>query len=152
MKKILLYGILPLLVIIFVAFIFIGRYTDRLIDPYVRSLLETTKPLGHRIEYEKIRVNLFRGYILIKDAKIFPDSSLSKNRVKMEIECSVIRLTEFNIWKMVKDKILVIGDLVIADPDVRITLPLLVEDAINEVKERQAPKPRKQGSHSFHGD
>ncbi len=61
MKKLLLYGSLPLLVIIIAIFIFLGRYTDRIIDPYVRSLLEVTKPMGHRIEYKKIRVNLIQG-------------------------------------------------------------------------------------------
>ncbi len=144
MKKFLLYGVLPLLIIIIALFIFIGKYTDRLLDPYVRSLLETTRPMGHRIEYKKIRVNLFTGDILIKDAKIFPDTSLNEQSVKMEIECSVIRLTEFSIWKMFKDKSLVIGDLEIDDPNVKITLPVMVEDAVNEVKVRQAPKEMKE--------
>jgi hypothetical protein len=144
MKKLLLYLILPLLVIILAVFLFLGRYTDRVIDPYVRSLLETTRPMGHRIEYKKIRVNLFKGDIIIKDAKIFPDTSLNEQRVKMEIECSLIRLTEFSIWKMVKDKSLVIGDLEIDDPNVKITLPRITEDAVNEVKVRQAPKERKE--------
>ncbi len=144
MKKIFLYGSLGLLAIIIAIFIFLGRYADRVIDPYVRSLLEETKPMGHKIEYKKIRVNLFKSSIIIKDAKIYPDTSLSEDRVKIEIECSAIRLTEFKIWKMLFNKSLIIGDFIIADPDVRIILPLKIEDAIDEVKERQAPKPKKQ--------
>jgi hypothetical protein len=143
-KKLLLYGVLPLLVIIIAIIIFLGRYTDQVLDPYIRSLLEETKPMGHKIEYKKIRVNLFKGDIIIKDVKISPDTSLSEGRVKIEIECSAIRLTDFKIWKLLFHKSLIIGDLIIADPNVRMILPLMVEDAINEVKERQAPKPRKQ--------
>jgi hypothetical protein len=142
-KKLLFYGVLPFLVIIIGLFIFLGRYTDRVISPYVRSLLEEAKPMGHRIDYEKIRVNLFSSVIVIKNAKIYPDTSLSEDRVKIQIECSAIRLTEFSIRKLLFKKSLIIGDLIISDPDVRIILPLEVEDAINEVKERQAPKPKK---------
>ncbi|MCU0371193.1 MAG: hypothetical protein MUC31_07245, partial [Bacteroidales bacterium] len=57
---------------------------------------------------------------------------------------SAIRLTDFKLWKILFQKKLIIQDIVIADPDVKIILPLKTEDAINEVKERQAPKPKKQ--------
>ncbi len=143
-KKIFLYGGLALLAIIIAVFIFLGRYTDRVIDPYVRSLLEVTKPMGHKIEYKKIRVNLLNSSVIIEDAKLYPGDSLKEDRVRMEINVSAIRLTDFKLWKILFQKKLIIQDIVIADPDVRIILPLKTEDAINEVKERQAPKPKKQ--------
>ena len=143
MKKILLYSVLALVVIIIAAFIFLGRYTDRVIDPYVRSLLESTKPMGHKIEYKKIRVNLFQGSIILKDAKMSPDS-VAANKVKFEIEVAEVKLTNFKIWDMLFKKKLLIQDFIIDDPEVKVFLPAITEEVINEVKEPKAKKPSKQ--------
>ena len=139
MKKILLYVILPLLVIIFAAFIFIGRYTDRLIDPYVRSLLEHTKPMGHNIEYKKIRVNLFQGFIVIKEVRIFPDTSLV-NGLGVEVYVKDIRLTGIKLREIYFDKALRIDELLIENPDVIVSLPDKVEKVLQEPGDKKPPK------------
>ena len=140
MKKVLLYGVLPLLVIIIVIFIFLGRYTDRVIDPYVRSLLEVTKPMGHKIEYKKIRVNLFQGFIIIKEVNGLPDSSLTRNDLRMEVNVKDIRLTGFSIRKILFDKTLRIEEFLIENPDVKLTLPDTTNKAVQEAREEKPPK------------
>jgi hypothetical protein len=143
MKKALLYIGLALVAIIIAIFILLGRYTDRVIDPYVRSLLEGTKPMGHKIEYQKIRVNLFQGSIIMKDMRMSPDS-VGENKMKFEIEVAEVRLTGFKIWEMLFKKRLLIKEFIIDDPDVKVFLPLKTEEVINEVKAKPAAKPRKQ--------
>lgn len=140
-KKLLLYGILALLAMLIAAFIFIGNYTDRLIDPYVRSLLDVTRPMGHKVDYGKIRVNLFQRSIILKNIKMAPDTSLPEGRTRYEIEVSEIRLTDFRIWDMLFKKSLIIQDFKIENPDVRVILPAKALDVINEVRERQEPEP-----------
>jgi hypothetical protein len=80
MKKKLFWAFLLLILISGSIIFFVARYTDRLIDPYVRSLLEVQKPMNHRIEYKKIKVNLFQKIIKISDVRMYPDSSLVKSR------------------------------------------------------------------------
>ena len=99
-KKLLLSILLVILAIIIVVTIFLGRYTDRIVDPFVRSLLEESKPMGHNIEYEKIRVNLFRGSIFVENVIIYPEDSSSKNRLRFNIDVSTIRLTDFGLWEI----------------------------------------------------
>jgi hypothetical protein len=140
MKKLLLYGVLPLLIIILAIFIFLGRYTDRVIDPYVRSLLEVTKPMGHKIEYKKIRVNLFQSSIIIKDVRMFPDSTLKKDKLRMEINVNDIRLTGFSIRQVLFDKTLHIAEFLIENPDVILTLPDSAHKAIQEVQQEKLSK------------
>jgi len=139
-KKLLLYGVLPLLGIIIVLFIFLGSYTDKVIDPYVRSLLEVTKPMGHTIEYRKIRVNLFQRSIIVKDVKVFPDSTSEGIGLWMEITVKDIRLTGFSLWQMIFDKTLKIKDLEILDPEVKITLPEQREAVVRQVRKEKASK------------
>ena len=142
-KKLLLYGFLALLAIIIGIFIFLGRYTDRVIDPYVRSLLEETKPMGHKIEYKKIRVNLFRGSIILKEVRMFPDTSVTKDHLRMEINVKDIRLTGFRIIQMLFHKKLMIKDMLIKDPDVKLMLPHKTDTIVQEVRKE---KPRTKGS------
>ncbi len=143
-KKWFFYGILPLLVIFIAAFLFLGKYTDRLVDPYVRSLLEVTKPMGHQIEYKKIRVNLFQRFITIKDVRIFPDTMMTIDGPRLEIDVQDIRLTGFSIRQMLFNKRLRIDELVIENPDVKITLPEKTDKAVQEVREKKTPKKRSQ--------
>jgi len=140
MKKIFLFIILPLLAIILVVFLFLGRYTDRVIDPYVRSLLEVTKPMGHKIDYKKIRVNLFGGSIIIKDVRVFPDSSLTQNDLRMEINVNDIKLTGFSIRQIVFDKSLTIDEFLIENPEVKLTLPDSAKQVVKTVREEKIQK------------
>lgn len=139
-KKLFLYLFLPLLAIILGVFIFLGWYADRVIDPYVRSLLEVTKPMGHNIEYQKIRVNLFQSSIILKDASMFPDSTLSEKDLRMEIRVGDIKLTGFSLWQMLFDKTLRIKDLVIENPYVKVFLPEKVKGVLKEEKIKKAGK------------
>lgn len=143
-NKKLWYIILSIVAIIIVATIFLGRYTGSIVDPFVRSLLEETKPMGHNIEYDKIRVNLFKGSIFVKDVKIFPEDTLSPDKVRYNIAVATIQLTDFDVWEMLLNKSLIINDIIIEGPDFNIFLPKKTVDAINEVKERQAPKAKEQ--------
>lgn len=140
MKKILLYFILPLLVIIIAIFLFLARYTDRVIDPYVRSLLEVTKPMGHKLEYKKIRVNLFEGFIIIKDVRVFPDSSLTRNDLRLDVAVKDIRLTGFSIREMLMSKTLRIEAFIIENPEVKLMLPDSANQVVKEVREEKPPK------------
>jgi hypothetical protein len=149
MKKKLLYGILALVVIILAVFILIGRYTDRVIDPYVRSLLEEQKPMNHRIDYKKIRVNLFRKMILVQDFRMYPDSSLVKTeKLWFDVKVSTIHLTDFRIMDLLFHKFLIIGDLEMIKPTVLVYLPLeepkkVIEDL--EEKGEEIEKKEKKG-------
>jgi hypothetical protein len=142
-KKILLYGFLALVAIIVAIFLFLGRYTDRVVDPYVRTLLEETKPMGHHIEYKKIRVNLFQGSIILKEVRMFPDSSLTKDRIRMAINVKDIRLTGFSIRQLLFNKTLRIKEFLVENPEVKLTLP---DSAGKIVQEAREQKPEKQGS------
>jgi hypothetical protein len=135
MKKLII-GAIILVVLFGILFTFLGVYTDRIIDPYVRSMLEETKPMNHRIAYKKIKVNLFKKIIKISDVRIYPDSSLVKDeKLWMDIRVSTMKLTDFSIWDMLFHKALHIGDLVLLKPDVKIYLPLQpAEEIIEDVK------------------
>lgn len=143
-KKTRWYIILSIIAIFVAAFVFIGNYTDKLVDPFVRSLLEETKPMGHNFEYKKIRVNLFSGSIKVEDVRIFPEDTLGKDKIRFNIDVSLIKLTDFKWLKMILDKNLMVQDIIINDPNIKIILPQKTVDAINVVKERQAPKEKKQ--------
>jgi hypothetical protein len=138
MKKFFLYGGLALLAIIIALFIFLGQYTDRIVDPYVRSLLEETKPMGHKIEYRKIRVNLFRGSIIIKDVRVSPDTTLTRNKLQIELSVNEIRLTGFSVRQLLFNKTLTIKDLIIKNPDVKLTLPVITEEVVQEVRKEKS--------------
>jgi hypothetical protein len=100
--------------------------------------------MHHRIEYKKIRVNLIKGSIFIRDVRVSPDTSLKDDRIRYEIEVDEIVLTEFRTGKMLFQKILVIQDIRIDKPDVRVLLPAKPGDALDEIRERQEPGPKKQ--------
>jgi hypothetical protein len=139
-KKLSLYGFLFLLAILIAAFFFLGRYADRVIDPYVRSLLEVTKPMGHKIDYKKIRVNLFGGSIIIKEVRVFPDSSLTLNDLRMEINVNDIKLTGFSIRQIVFDKSLTIEKFLIENPEVKLILPDSANKVVKTVREEKVQK------------
>lgn len=142
-KKLLLFVLLPLSVLVIVAIIILGIYTDRIVDPYVRSLLEVTKPMDHTIEYKKIRVNLFKRIIFVHEVKMFPDSSIKDDKLKMEISVGNIRLTGFRIMQMVVNKHLMINEFLVEDPEVRLILPDIAGKAI---RERKLEKRAEEGS------
>jgi hypothetical protein len=124
MKKFIISGII-VVVVLGIAFILLGIYTDRIIDPYVRSMLEQTKPMNHRIDYRKIKVNLFQKVIKISDVRIYPDSSMVKEEnLWMDIRVSTIKLTDFSILEMLLHKTLHLGDILLLKPDVKVNLPL----------------------------
>lgn len=149
MKKLkkLIYWSLSLIIFFLAIFYFMARYTDRLIDPYVRSLLEVTKPMGHKIVYDKIRVNLIQRYIDVEDVRLHPDSLVTEEDLRIELYVKKIRLTGFRIREMLFHKTLMISDLLIENPDIVLTLP----DDAGEVAEKvREPKPKKQGSQLLH--
>jgi hypothetical protein len=146
MKKKLLWAFILLVIIGGILLFLTGRYADRIVDPYVRSLLEVQKPMNHRIEYHKIRVNLIEHFIKIMDVRVYPDSSLVKDEnMWFEIKVSTIKLTDFSIWKMLVRKSLTIGDMVFIKPEVYVHLPIkpaeeIIEDVVEEKKpESKAP-------------
>lgn len=129
-KKIFL-ALLLLISISSVILLLAARYTDRLIDPYIRSLLEEQKPINHRIDYKKIRVNLFTKIIKISDVRMYPDSSLVKDEnLWFEINVSTIKLTDFSIIDMLFHKSLHIGDFLVIKPSVVMNLPRKPADKI----------------------
>jgi hypothetical protein len=140
MKKKLLILLVALGVIFLTLFILLGRYTDRVIDPYVRSLLESTKPMGHKIEYKRIRVNLFQKDIILKEVRMYPDSMLTNNDLRFEIKVDKIRLTGFSIREMLFEKTLTIDDFLVANPEVIVLLPMDHKEVIEDVKKDETPK------------
>jgi hypothetical protein len=135
MKKLVI-GAIILLVVCGLLFILLGMYTDRIIDPYVRSMLEETKPMNHRIDYKKIKVNLFKSIIKISDARIYPDSSLARDEnLWMDVRISTIKLTDFGIWEMLLHKRLHLDNILLLKPDMKIYMPLEpAEEIIEDVK------------------
>jgi hypothetical protein len=144
MKKKLLWAFLLLVIICGILLFLVGRYTDRIVDPYVRSLLEEQKPMNHRIEYGKIKVNLIAGLIKIMDVRIYPDSSLVEDEnLWFEINVSTIKMTDFSIWKMMFHKTLIIGDLICIKPEVYMHLPLKpADEVIEKVAEEKKPESK----------
>jgi hypothetical protein len=146
MKKKLLWAFLLLVIIGGVLLFLVARYTDRLVDPYVRSMLEQQKPMNHRIQYKNIRVNLIGHVIKIMNVRIFPDSSLVKDEnLWFEINVSTIKLTDFSIFKMLFHKSLVIGDFMLLTPEVYVHLPVLppakIVDKVAEEKKPETKAP-----------
>jgi hypothetical protein len=137
MKHKILWAFALLLLICGIALFLTARYADRIVDPYVRSLVEDKKPMNHRIDYRDIRVNLISRLIKIKDARIYPDSSLIKDEhIWMEINVDQIKLTDFNILDLLLHKTLVIGDFILLNPLVEVNLPIRVtQEAIQAVEE-----------------
>ena len=140
MKKWLIYSLLALAAIIIALFILLAVYTDRVVDPYVRSLLEHTRPMNHRIEYKRIRVNLWKSSIVLKDVRMYPDSSLTENDLRFEIKVKDIRLTGFRIREMLFHKKLIIDDFLVSKPEVLVMLPLDQKEVIEDVKKDETPK------------
>jgi len=144
MKKKLFWAFI-LLVIISGGILFLtARYADRIIDPYVRSLLEVTKPINHLIDYKRLRVDLFQRIIKISHVRIYPDSNLVKDEnMWMEINVSSIKLTDFSIREILFNKALIIGDLLLLKPDVKIHLPLQpAEEIIDDVQKADSSKAK----------
>jgi hypothetical protein len=150
MKKLLIAAIIIVLMVS-ALIIVSGIYADRILDPFVRSLLEQNKPMNHRIEYGKIKVNLFKRFIKIRDVKMTPLPELNKDQnIWMEVNVSTIRLTDFDIRKMLFDKALSIGDIDILHPDVIVHLPLNPpEEIIDSVKADRGEKVKKQALKSI---
>jgi len=144
MKKKLFWAFILLILISGGILFLVARYTDRVIDPYVRSLLEEHKPLHHRIEYKRIKVNLIQRVIKISDVRMYPDSNLIKDEdIWVEVKVSTIKLTDFGIREMLFHKALVIGDLALIKPDVKIYLPLqLAKEIIEDVKQAKSEKSK----------
>jgi hypothetical protein len=141
MKKKILWAFLLLVIIGGVLLFLVARYTDRIIDPYVRSVLEQQKPMNHRIQYKDIRVNLIGHVIKITNVRIFPDSSLVKDEnLWFEINVSTIKLTDFSLFKMLFHKSLAIGDFMLLTPEVYVHLPVLPpEKIVDKVAEEKKP-------------
>lgn len=146
MKHKLLWAIALFLLVSSVALFLTARYADRLVDPFVRSLLEQNKPMKHKIDYRKIRVNLINQTISIKDVRIYPDSSLVRDEnIWLELSVGLIKLTDFKITDLFLRKELLIGDLVMLNPEVNLHIPLKVtEEAIDEVAEDTSTEPKPQ--------
>lgn len=146
MKHKFLWAIALLLLIGGVIAFFTARYADRLADPFVRSLLEQNKPMKHKIDYRKIRVNLINRTINIKDVRMYPDSSLARDEnIWMEVAVGVIKMTDFKIIDLLTKKELIIGDLILLNPEVNVHLPVKVtEETIREVAEDPSAKPKPQ--------
>ena len=142
---------LVLVVILVAAFVLTGVYADRLIDPFVRSMLNNTKPMHHRITYKKIHVNVFLRYIKIKDVRVQPDDSLNKDEnIWMDISVSTIKLTDLSISKILFHKELHVGDLVILKPDVTLTLPLNPpEEIIDSVQQSRGDRTKQPSVHTI---
>ncbi len=140
MKNKLFWAIALLLIIIGMLLFLTARYADRIADPYVRLLLEHNKPMGHRVDYKNIRVNLLQRTVKIKQVRIYPDESLAKDeKIWMEIRVGLIRLTDFNIRELLMHKTLRIGDLILLQPEVDVHLPLKVTpETVDEVDEDTA--------------
>jgi len=124
MKKNLLRAFFLFVIILGIILFFIARRADRIVEPYVRSLLEQNKPMNHRIEYDQIRLNLVNRSIIVKDVRIFPDSSVVKDEhLWMEVSVNKIRLTNFKILKLLLHKKLSIGDFILLKPVAAVYLP-----------------------------
>lgn len=136
MKKLLLFSFLTLIVLISVLLLLTATYADRVIDPFVRDLLEENKPLNHRVDYKRITVNLIKRYITVRDVRMSPDTSLEKDKnIWMEVRVSTIRLTDFHILDMLRNKTLVIGNFILIEPEVEIHFPVKVtQEALVETK------------------
>lgn len=138
MKKNLLRAFFLLVIILGIILFFIARRADRIVEPYVRSLLEQNKPMNHRIEYNKIRLNLVNRSIIVTDVRIYPDSSLVKDEhLQMKVSVDKIRLTNFKILKLLLHKKLSVGDLILVKPVAAMYLPLKThhEDETEVVKD-----------------
>ncbi len=140
MKKLIWILLLTLAALALILFILLGRYTDRVIDPYVRSLLEQTRPMNHRIDYKRIRVNLFEKFIVLRDVQMYPDSALTENDLRIMVKVKQIRLTGFGIRAMLFDKKLNINEFVINNPEVIVYLPKKTSDVIEDVAQKKEPK------------
>jgi hypothetical protein len=143
MKKLILILLLALAALAVILFILLGRYTDRVIDPYVRSLLEQTKPMNHRIDYKRIRVNLFERNIILKEVRLFPDSSLTDQDLRLEIRVQKIQLTGFGLKSMLFGKRLNIHELVIQGPEVVLYLPPVHEEVMEDLAEKDTANLKK---------
>ncbi|NTV83539.1 MAG: hypothetical protein HGA23_04470, partial [Bacteroidales bacterium] len=137
MKYKLLWAFALLLLICGIALFLTARYADRIVDPYVRSLLEQSKPMNHRIDYRRIRVNLISSLINVKDVRIYPDSSLVKDEnLWMEVSVDLIKLTDFGIKDLLLHKTLRVGDFILLKPEVNVHMPLKVNrKTIDDVSE-----------------
>jgi hypothetical protein len=137
MKKFLLYFSLSFLALIVVIFVLLGRYTDRVIDPYVRSLLENTRPMGHHIEYKNIRVSLFAREIILKDVRMYPGDSLTDSDLRFDVKVKRIRLSGFKLKEMLFHKTLIIDEFTVRNPEISVTLPMEAKEVIEEIDENQ---------------
>lgn len=146
MKKILIWAFGVLLILAGALFFFSARYADRVVDPYVRSLLEQNKPMHHRVDYKKIRLNLITRSIHIRDVRMVPDSGYAKDEnIWLDISVGLIKLNDFRLWEMLFHKNLVIGDFVILNPEVDVHLPLEVTTkTVEEVTEDTVRKEKSQ--------
>jgi hypothetical protein len=141
MKKKLLWASALLVVIIVTIMFLSARYAGRVIEPFVRSFLEENKPLNHRIEFGRLKVNLIKSTINIRDLRIYPDSSLVKSEnVWWEFNVSTVKLTDFSLWDLLFNKKLSIGDFLFLNPLVEIHFPILQPDKVREASAVLSPK------------
>lgn len=131
-----------LLVLIIVAILFLtARYAGRVIEPFVRSFLEENKPLNHQVSFGRLKVNLIKSTINIRDLRVYPDSSLVKSEnVWWKFDVSTVKLTDFSLWDFLFKKKLAIGDFLFLNPEVEIHFPILQPDKVREVSSVLSPK------------
>lgn len=130
------------LVLIIVAILFLSaRYAGRVIEPFVRSFLEENRPLNHQVSFGRLKVNLIKSTINVRDLRVYPDSSLVKSEnVWWEFNVSTVKLTDFSLWDFIFNKKLSIGDFLFLNPQVEIHFPVLQPDKVREVSAVLSPK------------
>jgi len=131
-----------LLVLTIVAILFLtARYAGRIIEPFVRSFLEENKPLNHQVRFGRLKVNLIKSTINIKDLRVYPDSSLVKSEnVWWEFNVSTVKLTDFSLWDFLFNKKLSIGDFLFLSPNVEIHFPILQQDNVRKASAVISPQ------------
>jgi len=136
MKKKLLWASVLLVFIIGSILFLTAWYADRVLEPIVRSFFDENKPLNHRVEFGRLKVNLIKRVIKISDVRVYPDSSLVKTEnIWWDFNVSTIKLTDFNIRDFLFDKQLTIGDFIFVSPLVEFHFPGKHPSKVEQVAE-----------------
>jgi len=147
MKKKLLWAFILLVVISGSILFLTAKYADRILEPFVLSFFDENKPLNHRVEFGKLKVNLIKRLIKINNVRIYPDSSLVRaENVWWDFNVSTIKLTDFNIRDFLFHKKLTFGDFLFLNPQVEIHFPILQPDKVRDVSSVLSPKKIKPAS------
>jgi len=141
MKKKIFWALILLVLISGTILFLTGRYAGRVIEPFVRSFLDENKPLNHRVDFGRLKVNLITRIISIKDLSVYPDSTLVKSEnVWWEFNVSSVKLTDFSIRDFLFNKKLSIGDFLFLNPKVEIHIPILQQDKVREASAVISPQ------------